>query len=500
MTPLHQELKDLSKDRPAGYIDKNLFSYFTINKLIDTYERLKSIEIAAGNGQLSTSLRDVIWSSPNPTTKLEPSRKPTFPDTEVDLLISPSFDVVFDIFITGHPADKISEVTLSFNDVRAKIRAENNMIIFEGSDFDVKRNIRRIIGAEALLNAYGIDLIEAAHVEGHLGYGVVSQAVSASLSKRHEIQLSGVFPFVDFGKAIKLTILQGGRYLGIMPTDSFTLNTNARCGCNDGPDLSTSNSNLTTITNIPADPQPNDKLGIVAIGGPLPENKNPLIDFGPRSLGDGDVGVYIPQSFSEKLIGDPMPSITIPAQDSSGVIGYNGRANVAFMDSKVTFDLVGGGILLDIDLDINVTAYCDFEVFKGVRLPIGWAAIMPTKKGSIQMGFYPVVDKTGTLKLESTLHKCDMGEYVAVVIGVGTALKLLGVTAWIGFLVDVVLAGILSKGLPIVLKKEMTKYMAGREWKLIEGLPISNPYAKMYTTAPFDVTTDSLLASVTFTG
>lgn len=504
MTAIHQELKNLSNDNPAGYISKDFFSHFTLNKLIDTGNRMKGIEIVSGNGQLSSSLRDIIWKSPNPSTSLVPSRTSAFPNVEVDLLISPSFEVVFDIFITRTektiPVIKISEVILTFNDVRTKMRAENNTIIFEGSDFNVKRKINRLPDADNLLIANGIDPIEASYVEGHLGYGVISQAVSASISKRHEISLASVFPFLNFGKSIKLIILQNGDFLGILPTETVTLNSSACCHCSDGNELTLSDTDLTTINRQPTDVKPNDELGKVTIGGPIAENKNPLTDFGQRPLGDGEVGTYIPLSFSAKMIGEPMPSITIPAQDDSGVIGYNARATVAFKDQKVTYDLHGGGILLDINLDINVSAYCDFEVFKGLRLPIGWAVIMPTKPGSIQMGFYPSVDQSGTLKLKGTLKKSDMGEYVAVVIGIGTALKIIGVTAWIGFLIDIVLSGILSRGLPITLKKEISKYMANREWKLIDGLPLLDHTKQMYPRAPFDIDSDSLLASIDFKG
>lgn len=492
-------------------MSKDLFGHFTLDKLIDTGNRMKGIEIVAGNGQLSTSLRDIVWDSPNPSTSLVPPRDPKFPDLEIDLLISSSFDVVFDIFITrtedekkqNKPIIKISEAILTFDDVRTKMRAKDNTIIFEGSEFKVERKINRLVDADNLLIANGIDLIEASRVEGHLGYGVISQAVSASISQRHEISLTMVFPFINFGKSIKLAILQNGRFLGIIPTDTVTLNSTACCRCSNGTELSLSDTDLSTIDRKPTDVKPNDELGKVIIGGPIAENKNPLTDFGVRPpLRDGEIGTYIPLAFSEKMIVEPMPSITFTAQDDSGVIGYNADATVAFKNQKVTFDLTGGGILLDIDLKINVSAYCDFEIFKGVRLPIGWAVIKPaqTKQASIQMGFYPSVDQSGTLKLKGTLNKSDMGEYVAVVIGVGTALKFFGVTSWLGFLIDVVLSGILSRGLPIALKKEISKYMSNKEWKLVDGLPVLVHKKQMFPTAPFDVDTNSLLASVDFKG
>lgn len=197
-----------------------------------------------------------------------------------------------------------------------------------------------------------------------------------------------------------------------------------------------------------------------------------------------------------------MPAIKITASDN-GWIGFRAEASVGFKNFRLDFDIVKGGITVDIDLDISVSAYCDMEVFKGVRLPIGWAIVMPangTPTASIKLGFYPSVDSNGTVKLKSTLIRSDMGTYVAVVIGIGTALKLLGVTAWIGFLVDVVLAAILSNGLPIALKKAIREQMSNGEWKLIDGLPVSDSKHKLFPAAPFNARADSLLASVRFEG
>ena len=83
------------------------------------------------------------------------------------------------------------------------------------------------------------------------------------------------------------------------------------------------------------------------------------------------------------------------------------------------------------------------------------------------MGFYPAVDQSGTLKLKAILQDVDMGQYVAVILGIGTALKLIGVTAWIGFLIDVVLSAIVSYELPFALRDEVKKYLGQNEWPLL---------------------------------
>lgn len=495
---IHGELANLSKANPAGYISTQSFAPLTLDRLLSAIKLMRGMAIPAGTGKLSASLRDVVWASKPAASLTRPrniTTNPVFEDRELDVVISSNFDIIIDIFITGQPSQVISEVLMSISDARTHMRAENNVLILEGADFDSKRQITRLPGADALLTAAGIDLLEAAHIEGHIGYGVASQAVTDALAQRSEISLATVFPAIDFGRTIKLAILIGGEALGIIPTETVTINSSAHCVCSEGPDF---NVNRTTIINTaPPNPRPGDEVGQVTIGGPVPDNKDPLRDFGRRSPNRaGSAGLYIPQEFSEALTVDVMPAIKIVVSDN-GTIGYRAEANVGFKNFRVSFDQTGGGILLDIDLDISVSAYCDMKLFKGLRLPIGWAVIEPAQgsKASVQLGFYPSVDGSGTVRLKSTLKKADMGKYVAVVIGVGTALEILGVTAWIGFLIDVVLAAILTNMLPIALKKEIGKHLANKEWKLIDGVPVADPASHWVPSAPFDVTTSSLLAS-----
>lgn len=502
MNALHVEIAGLAKDYPAGYINKDSFAYFTIDRLREVARALTGREIPAGSGRLSASLRDVILPNTASIELVAPRNlNPGLPEQEVDVRITSNFSVIFDVFVAGDATSRISEVVLQFSEFRVRMHAKDNALIFEGSDFDLVRQFTRTPDAETILVNAGIDELEASRVEGHLGYGVISQAVSMTVAARHEISLATVFPAVNFGESIKLAILQNGDSLGIIPTQPVDLRPETHCECAEGRDLPVTQTNLPPKAGLPPTVNSGDEFGAVTIGGPIAEGLNPLEAFGRRPVGaTGIAGMYIPKAFTPAIVGKPMPSITFPASDK-GTIGYNARATVAFKQTDFKFDLNGGGILLDMQLDINVTAYCDFEVFKGVRLPIGWAAVMPTSPGTLQLGFYPAIDGSGKLKLKSTLNKCDMGTYVAVVIGVGTALKFLGVTAWLGFLIDVILATILSLGLPIKLKEEISKYMTDKEWTLINGLPVLNPAIHgFYPAAPFDVDEKSLLTSVEFRG
>lgn len=493
---LHDELAQLSGANPAGYISIDAFSRLTLDRLTSCASALKGIPIAAGNLELSASLEDVNWQS-QPTCKIQTSASSNSAslDQELDISITSDFSVAAEIFVTGDKSKVVSRVELDIFDVLIHVRAENNSIILEGASFRTKRRITRTSNSNSILTAAGIDPMEAAYVEGHIGYGVVSQAISSTLGQRAEFELASIFPAVNFGSSIRIVPLLNGEALGVIPTEKVTIRSSSQCTCVEGPDFEISRTEISD-RKIP-DPSPNSEFGRVSIGGPIADGKDPLKDFGSRRPNaSGRAGLYVPTAFAEQLTVEVMPAVKIVAREK-GTIGYRAEASVGFDNFKLSFDTKGGGILLDIDLDISVSAYCDFEMFKGVRFPIGWAVILPEsgKGAHIQLGFYPSVDSAGTVRLKSTLKKTDMGSYKAVVIGIGSALKMLGVTWWIGFLIDTVLAAILSNGLPVTLRKEISKYLAKNEWKLIEGYSLADP-REWFPSAPFDARKDSLLVSV----
>jgi hypothetical protein len=496
---IHDELAAAAGPLPGAYIETRAFARVTQGRLINAVRLLAGKVLPAGSGVLSASLDlAAINAAESLTVSIAPPLKAN--ESEVDVVLAPALSINVKIFLSADPSKILSDLAISLEDIRVHVRARNNSLVFDGVDYQIRRTITRTPDADDIIKAANIDPLEAARVEGHLAYGVVSQAASLSLAKRSEWPLSSIFPALNFGKSIRLIPIAHGAALGIIPADDVTLVNTSRCTCADSGDLQ--HSNTTVVNTAPADPQPNNELGKVSIGGPLPDGKNPLKDFGPRSIGGGAAGMYIPRAFASQLTISAMPAIKITASDD-GWIGFRAEASIGFKNFRLGFDIQNGGITVDIDLDISVSAYCDMEIFKGLRLPIGWAVVMPTNGSSpanIRIGFYPSVDSNGSVKLKSTLIHADMGSYVAVVIGIGTALKLLGVTAWIGFLIDVVLAAILSNGLPIALKDAIKAKMSNGEWKLIDGLPVFDSRHKMYPAAPFHVRADSLLASVRLDG
>jgi hypothetical protein len=205
----------------------------------------------------------------------------------------------------------------------------------------------------------------------------------------------------------------------------------------------------------------------------------------------------MPHKTFEGLTVEVMPAVEVHASDD-GFIGFDARGTIGFSEPAVSLDAVKGGIILDVDMDISVTAECTLDMLC-FRLPIGRAIISltPGSKAHFKVGFYPAVDTSGTVKLVPILQDIDMGTYVAVILGVGTALEVIGVTAWIGFLIDVVLSTIVSIELPSVLRDQIGEYLANKEWILLHfGDLIRQTFPKGRFEAPFDVDVDSFLAGV----
>jgi hypothetical protein len=102
--------------------------------------------------------------------------------------------------------------------------------------------------------------------------------------------------------------------------------------------------------------------------------------------------------------------------------------------------------------------------------------------------------------LTAILQKGDMGSYIAVILGVGSALG-----PWCNRFpwVFAVLSAIVSWKLPSVLREQVSKYLGRNGWLLLQfgDLIKQMPYPlKGLFSADFDVDTDSFLASVDYRG
>ena len=498
---IHGELKALAGDRPAGYLSSDLIQMMTIKRTVVAIAKIIGVEIPAGQQLLSASVDSADFTKPPLQSATLVKYANALPN-EIGLRLNSDLTVKIRVFVKGDKAKLISIVTVVVTGLMIRGAYANNIISFEGLDFSSKPTVVRDPDADKTLQAAGIEPLEAARVEGLIEYSSVNNSLGHSLAQRKELPLSDVFPAFDFGTDADLVPLEQGQFLGIIPKN-FSIRETAACSCASGPDLPVSGSS-NTIT-VPANPQVGTPLGGVTIGGPVPEKLDPLKDLGSRFRGQGLAGVYLPKSSYTALTVQVMPAIAIHAAEN-GFIGFDAHASVGFSGANATLDAKNGGILVTVHMDINVSATCTLDIGCGIRLPIGYAIISQAvgSDAHLTMGFYPAVDQSGMVKLVAVLQDVDMGKYAAVILGIGTALKIIGVTAWIGFLIDVVLSAIVSYNLPFALRDEVKKYLGRNEWKLFTfGELINSTYTppqvkiKGYT-APFDVDNDSMLASISY--
>jgi hypothetical protein len=116
------------------------------------------------------------------------------------------------------------------------------------------------------------------------------------------------------------------------------------------------------------------------------------------------------------------------------------------------------------------------------------------------MGFYPALED-GAVKLKSILQKSDMGTYSVILGGISTVLEVIGVTAWLGFLIQVVLTVIIMINLPGALKDAISKYLANAEWVLFNFknvLQLIDNGRSSPLETDFDVDTNSMLVSIDY--
>lgn len=495
-TQIHTELEKLAGNNPAAYMSVYFVEILTLRTALIAIQKITGREIPVGQRVLSARLEGADFSQ-NPIGNAQLVKFQNALPNQIGLTLNADLTVKVRVFITGDATKLISTVTVDVTNLMIRGSYAANTLSFEGLDFSSSTAVAREPDADTLLKNAGVDPLEAARVEGLIAYSSVNTALSSSLAQRKDISLSEVYPAFDFGTSAKLEPLVSGTFLAIIPSE-FTRVENAACKCADGPSLGVSGSS-NTIT-VPGNPKVGTQIGAVRIGGPIPQHVDPLKDFGKRYQGSGEAGVYLPRVAYEGLTVQAMPAIQVHASDD-GFIGFDAYATVGFSGFSVSLDAVNGGINVSVNMNLSIQTICTCNIGCGVRLPIGYAIIQPSvgSQASLKMGFYPAVDSSGLVQLKTALLDVDMGSYVAVIIGVGTALKIIGVTAWIGFLVDVVLSAVVSAELPGDLTDAVKKYLGQNQWTLLNfGSLAKSTYSGAAFTfaAPFDVDGDTMLASI----
>jgi hypothetical protein len=467
LIPLPDELAKLAKDQPAAYLSVDFFNTIVFSRFAEAIKRITAVEFFLGSQHLlATAISKADFSGTAGATA-DIHADPSDPKHQhIALLLRSALNIEALIYIKGDKSKLISAVSVVISQVAVRGSYKDNQLLFNGVDFKTTVKITPGPDPEQTMRDGGItDVREGTRIEGLVAYGAVPEVITNTLGQSHVVNLAELFPSINLGAEAALYPIQNFKKLAIVPA-SFEINQAAICSCTPGVPLSVQSTSGTLTA--PANPHNGDSLGQIKIGGPIAQNIDPLKDLGNRFKSNrGFVGLYMPQKTYEGLTVQVLPAIEIVAQDN-GFIGFDARATVGFSKPAVALDAAGGGITLAFDLDISVQAYCTMDIMC-VRVPIGHAIILPApgSKAHLKMGFYPAIDADGTVKLKAILQECDMGSYIATIVGIGTALEILGVTAFIGFLIDVVLSAIVSAKLPGALKDEISKYLGNNEWTLL---------------------------------
>lgn len=464
--PLPDELAQLAKDQPAAYLAVDFFNTIVFSRFEKAVKHITAVEFFLGSQHLLATAITMVHFTGAAGATADIRVDPSDPKHQhIALLLKSDLNVEAIIYIKGDKTRLISNVSVVVSQVAVRGSYKDNQLIFDGVDFNTAVTITPSANPEQTMRDGGItDVREGNRIEGLVAYGAVPEVIQKTLGQQHVVNLAELFPSINLGAEAALYPIQNYTKLAIVPA-GFEVNPNAVCACTPGVPLSVEST--TGVLSAPPNPHNGDSLGQIKLGGPIAQNIDPLKDLGPRVKSNrGFAGLYMPEKTYEGLTVQVLPAIEIVAQDN-GFIGFDARATVGFSKPAVALDAVGGGITLAFNLDISVSAYCTMDIMC-VRVPIGHAIILPApgSHARIKIGFYPKIED-GTVKLKSILQECDMGSYIATIVGIGTALEIFGITAFIGFLIDVVLSGIVSSKLPGALKDEMSKYLGNNEWTLL---------------------------------
>jgi hypothetical protein len=288
--PIHAELQRLAGSNPAFYLSKEFVRVLVLDRFVQAISKLTGVVFILGEQKLlATRVARATFNTPVPGEKAIFIKDNNDPQS-VKLELRSNLTVVAEVFIKDNPSALVSTVTVDISSIIIQGSYTKNSIIFQGVDFKSTSDVEREPGADQILQNAGVtDLLEAARIEGLIAFGAIPQALRQTIGQQRTLDLIALYPAFDLGTAAKLFPVSGGEFLAIVPS-AFTINQAAVCRCAPNVPLGTSESSSTL--SVPPDPQNGPLSGQIIIGGPLPQNINPLRDLGPRGPGrQGVAGV-----------------------------------------------------------------------------------------------------------------------------------------------------------------------------------------------------------------
>ncbi len=484
MLPVHQELQSGGGPTVAAYVDLDILTPFIFSRIKNAVTLLSGKAIASGSqtGGLSAILQSADFTPVNPPTAaapwVPPSGVPSGPG-KITLSINGDFAIKLTIVPTNHPDQVISDVQLTLTGIETVVSASADFLSLDDFDFTTTSTITRIDDG-TILHEHSIDPVEANRVEGLLGYGVVPSAAKAIFRGTPGIKLSDLYPSVHFEGAVNLAPLSTRNAIGIFPS-KISLLQNTVCACAHNGSVKTQPGHVAESGGAPT---VGSSVGTVQIGGPIAD---PNIPLGSRRDGAGPVGLYVPEPvYRQMATATVMPGIVITAKDD-GFIGWDARASVGFTNLGVDLDRAKGGILVNIGLDIGITAEATIDIGCGLRGFLGAAIINPRGQSNIQIGLYPALSANGNVMLATALNSVSISDFDVIVIGIGELISLVGgLSWWVGFLIDVILAQIIRVGLPYALRNAIVSAMSQYSWNLIYTVPAINALGVSFDQATYD--------------
>jgi len=323
---------------------------------------------------------------------------------------------------------------------------------------------------DATVAAYGLDPVTTTRVEGMLLYSGIVSAITKTLSTPQQVDLSRLFPSIAFQGSIQYGVSSDDRYLFLTATAGVVFNKHG-CDCVEflggiGP---VEGGKGQLAAGAPRVPGNGDAVGTVTIGGPTPiADPTPLL--GRRANGQGDSGVYMPNSVAESIAQGPYPAVRIDLSDN-GFIGWKAVGVVDFNGIAFTPDPARGRFYVDITFRVEVYGSVNVDLGKlgKVRVTEFSAEQAGPGANSVRIGFYIVLGRDG-LYLKPVLEDVSFGDFeVFLRLGTLVGTPFGGWGAVIGFIFDVVLSKIIGSQIPLHLDLELRKYMAKEMFPLVEA-------------------------------
>jgi len=456
MQPLHNEISNIAKDIPAAYFYSEVLRSLLLSRIANVVNGLSGLPVPAGSQVLSGILSTATFTGAATVHTTDLGGAPSL----VEMAFDDDFVVEIAITPTATPGDVISNVKLTVSSITTTLSAGSDKVT--ASDFTYAQvvTITRTPNADAIILAQVIEPIEAARVEGLIAYGSAPNALAQIFSNHPGLSLTELFPAIQFQGRLDLRRLDSGRAIGVFPV-SMKLNATEICECADFPEVTTQQgSGVATGAAPPAE------FGEISVGGPtVPAAKN----LGPRSNGVGSLGLYLPESTYREMSFKAMPGIVITAQDN-GVIGWDARASVGFKNFDIQLEPAEGGLLFSMELDIAVNVLVTMDLGCG-RFVSGASYCIPQGNSTVKIGLYPALDGSGRIVLTPVLKEVSISKFLCLTVGPGALLDLMGAAWYVGVVIDLVLAAIISNNLPIALRKAVVEKMAQAAWPLIDSLP-----------------------------